>query len=152
MTTPSSPRPTITLDAANSYFQTRTRAEAWFQAPDATRAAALETASRILGRAYRFTSDARYVDANGADAWREEILDALCEEAYWLMRYDADANAELVARGVRRAAIAGLEASFDSALRSTMLCELARRYVGELGVLVDPDKPLGSLTSTPLAF
>lgn len=105
MTTPSSPRPTITLDAANSYFQTRTRAEAWFQAPDATRAAALETASRILGRAYRFTSDARYVDANGADAWREEILDALCEEAYWLMRYDADSNAELVARGVRRAAL-----------------------------------------------
>ncbi len=152
MPTNPSARPTTSLEAANSYFQTRLRADAWFDADSATREAALNAASRILGRSFRFSHDARYLNENGVLVWREEIIDALCEEAFWLIRYDADAGAELAARGLVRAALAGAEATFQVGARSTLLCELARRYVGALGVLVSDESPLGELTSTPLAF
>ncbi|MBQ9873737.1 MAG: hypothetical protein IJM30_04685 [Thermoguttaceae bacterium] len=145
------PRPTVSLDEASALFANRLYAEPWFAASEDDRRKALEWASRLISGAFLFSTSAFRTDSSGAVVWSERVSIAVCEEALWLLKRDPTEIPELLTLGVASASVASLSATLDRSFVAPLICDAAKRAIGNLGEFVAIVEG-GTCASTPLAI
>ena len=142
----------VALERADAYFNERPNADDWFARTTTERVKALALAGRVMASSFVFNESAYVEREQGAPPqWRDEILDATCEEALWLTRRDPTQLPDLLTLGLVKGTVGPLSATFDRAFVTPLVCATARRLVGTLGEYVDLERDV-EITSTPLAL
>lgn len=112
----------VTLEEANTYFESRLHAEAWTNASDADKQKALEMATRAIDRtplkgvkaswdqAHQFP---RYPDTEIPQA----VKDACCEEALAILERGNSQRRRLQQEGVQSLSVGGLSETYVAGAR-----------------------------------
>lgn len=131
----------ITLNWANSYFDTRLYAELWTgdSVENETRTSALTMAESMIESSFRFPKGTFVYDEE-TELWScdDRIKKAVCEQALWIIKYDPTDYPSILTKGFIEAET-GVNTSItlDKTYIVPMICRAAIGLIGDLGELID---------------
>lgn len=107
----------VTLEEANTYFESRLHAEAWTNASDADKQKALEMATRAIDRTPVKGVKTSYDQTNQFPRYPDmevpqTVKDACCEEALAILERGNSQRRKLQAEGVTSVSIGGLSETY----------------------------------------
>lgn len=144
----------ISFSEAETYFAGRPFSDDWEEASNALKIKCLDWAELLLDSAYNWADKAFIIDNNGEITVHDRLKKALCEEALWLIQYNASYGDSKMVRDIESLSINGINAKFSSHSEKTVKNEIISPncflLLGDFGTLRKENDENGKILSTML--
>lgn len=144
----------ITFSEAETYFIGRPFSNDWEETSNDLKIKCLDWAELLLDSAFDWSEKAFSTNDHGEIIVNAKIKNAICEQALWLIQYNANYACSQIARDLESLSINGINAKFSSKTGVSSSHEILSPncilFLKNLGVLRKENNENGKILSTLL--